>query len=140
VLHVTSNFRSCEEIVRHINLCFEAPLRAQETGYVALKSTRGAAAHGLPCVVKVKIDAPARVADIRDEEARVVAETCARLIGNITLRRGEGSRDPLRPEISPCWRRLERTSGATSGRWRKPDFRSARRQEKISSGVRKRRT
>jgi len=97
VLHVTSNFRSCEEIVRHINLCFEAPLRAQETGYVALESTRGAAAHGLPCVVKVKIDAPARVADIRDEEARVVAETCARLIGNITLRRGEGEPRPVAP-------------------------------------------
>jgi CRISPR-associated exonuclease Cas4 len=85
VLHVTSNFRSCEEIVKHINRCFEAPLQAQGTGYVALEPTRGEATHGLPGVAKVRIDTVARVADMREEEARVVAETCARLIGNLEI-------------------------------------------------------
>ncbi len=55
VLHVTSNFRSCDEIVKHINFCFEAPLQAQGTGYVALQPTRDAAAHGLPGVAKIRI-------------------------------------------------------------------------------------
>jgi CRISPR-associated exonuclease Cas4 len=73
VLHVTSNFRSCEDIVRHINFCFEAPLQAQGTGYAPLQATRGAAHHGLPGVVKVKIDTVGRVADMRDEEAKKVA-------------------------------------------------------------------
>jgi CRISPR-associated exonuclease Cas4 len=97
VLHVTSNFRSCEEIVRHINFCFEAPLQAQGTGYVALQPTRGVAAHGLPSVVKVKIDTVARVGDMREEEARIVAEACARLIGNISIGRNGGERRPLAP-------------------------------------------
>ena len=97
VLHVTSNFRSCGEIVRHINLCFEAPLQAQGTGYVALQPTRGAAEHGLPCVVKLKIDTVARVADMRDEEARLVAEACARLIGNVSIRRDDAEPRLLAP-------------------------------------------
>jgi CRISPR-associated exonuclease Cas4 len=97
VIHVASNFRSTDEILRHINRSFEAPLGAQETGYVALESTRQDAGHGLPCVTKVKVGAlpDARVDDIRDEEARVVAECCGRLIGNVTIHHGETRPRPL---------------------------------------------
>jgi CRISPR-associated exonuclease Cas4 len=91
VLRVASNFRSCGDILQHINLCFEAPLLSQETGYVALEATRHKAEHGLPCVAKVKVDVPpdSRVNEIREAEARVVAETCARLIGNVQIRRAD---------------------------------------------------
>jgi CRISPR-associated exonuclease Cas4 len=99
VLRVTSNFRSRAAILQHINKCFRAPLQAQETGYVELESTRGDAEHGLPCVAKIKIDIipQTRVDDIRDEEARIVAETCARLIGNVVLRRSESEARLLTP-------------------------------------------
>ena len=91
VLRVASNFRSCDDILQHINRCFETPLQSQETGYVALEATRQTAEHGLPCVAKVKVDVvpDSRVDDIRDEEARIVAETCARLIGNVRVRRAD---------------------------------------------------
>jgi CRISPR-associated exonuclease Cas4 len=91
VLRVASNFRSCDDILQHINRCFETPLQGQETGYVALESTRSAAEHGLPCVAKVRVEVvpDSRVDDIRDMEAAIVAETCARLIGNIRVRRAD---------------------------------------------------
>jgi CRISPR-associated exonuclease Cas4 len=94
VIRVTSNFRSCPEILTYVDLCFQTPLGAQEAGYVALEPTRGAPDHGLPCVVKMMVDVlpQTRVDNIRDEEARIVAETCACLIGNIAIRRrGEAS-------------------------------------------------
>jgi CRISPR-associated exonuclease Cas4 len=88
---VSANFRSCKEILQHINKCFAVPLGAQETGYVALEATRGKAHHGLPCVAKVKVEVvpQSRIDGIRDDEATIVAQTCARLIGNITIRRGD---------------------------------------------------
>jgi CRISPR-associated exonuclease Cas4 len=91
VLRVASNFRSCDDILQHINRCFEMPLQGQETGYVALEATRQKAEHGLPCVAKVKVDVvpESRVDDIRDAEATVVTETCARLIGNVKVRRAD---------------------------------------------------
>jgi CRISPR-associated exonuclease Cas4 len=89
VIRVSANFRSCDEIPKHINRCFEAPLGAQATGYVPLESTREKAEHGLPCVAKIKVEVipQSRGDGIRDDEATIVAETCARLIGNITIRR-----------------------------------------------------
>ena len=91
VLRVASNFRSCGDILQHINRCFETPLQGQETGYVALEATRHSADHGLPCVAKVRVDVPpdSRINEIREVEARVVAETCARLIGNVRIRRAD---------------------------------------------------
>src|SRR5262249_5338917 len=75
VVHVAANFRSCDDILRHINQCFQTPLQGQESGYVALQPTRKGAEHGLPGVVKVRVDVipQSRVDDIRDEEARIVA-------------------------------------------------------------------
>jgi CRISPR-associated exonuclease Cas4 len=91
VLRVTSNFRSCSDILQHINRCFETPLQRQETGYVPLEATRPNAEHGLPCVAKVRIYVvpESRVDDIRDVEATAVAEACARLIGNVRVRRAD---------------------------------------------------
>jgi CRISPR-associated exonuclease Cas4 len=90
VIRVTSNFRSCADILQHIDRCFQTPLGAQEAGgYVMLEPTRGEPDHGLPCVAKVKVDVlpQTHVDTIRDDEARIVAETCARLIGNLFIRR-----------------------------------------------------
>jgi CRISPR-associated exonuclease Cas4 len=94
IVRVSSNFRSCDAILQHVNRCFETPLGAQEVGYVPLEGTRGAPEHGLPCVAKIKVEVvpQSRVDGIRDDEARVIAETCARLIGNLTIRRGQASR------------------------------------------------
>jgi hypothetical protein len=90
ILHVTANFRSRTQILDHVNLCFEEKLSAQQAGYVALRSTRAAADHGSPCVAKVTIDLPPNtwLDSTRDEEARKVAEICARLIGNVEVRPG----------------------------------------------------
>jgi CRISPR-associated exonuclease Cas4 len=85
VLRVASNFRSRGPILEHINDCFRAPLGAQEAGYVELESTRDDAEHGLPSVAKIKIDIvpQSRVDDIRDEEARIVAEKARKRRRNV---------------------------------------------------------
>jgi hypothetical protein len=92
LLQVTDNFRSRGQILDHVNRCFEERLSAQEAGYVALQSTRTPAQHGFPCVTKVSVQLPpeTRVDSSRDEEARAVAEVCARLIGNVELKLNDG--------------------------------------------------
>ncbi|UWU76604.1 UvrD-helicase domain-containing protein [Bradyrhizobium huanghuaihaiense] len=99
ILRVTANFRSRGQILDHINRCFEERLSSQEAGYVPLRSTRTEAAHGLPCVAKVSVHLPpeTRVDGSRDEEARAVAEVCARLIGNVELRLNDGETRRLGP-------------------------------------------
>lgn len=99
ILRVTSNFRSRGQILRHVNRCFEERLSAQEAGYVALRATRGEAEHGFPCVAKVSIQLPpeTRVDSSRDEEASVVAEVCASLIGNVELKLNNGESRRLTP-------------------------------------------
>ena len=48
------------------------------------------AEHGLPCVVKVKVGVvPDSRATIFAKRSAIVAETCARLIGNIRVRRAD---------------------------------------------------
>jgi len=91
LVRVAANFRSSDGILHHINQCFQTPLQGQESGYVALEPTRKGAEHGMPGVVKVKVEVipQSRVDDIRDEEAKIVAATCARLIGNLKIRRAD---------------------------------------------------
>jgi CRISPR-associated exonuclease Cas4 len=88
ILRVTANFRSRPHILEHINGCFAGPLAAQQAGYVALQGTRDDADHGFPSVAKVSVDLlpNTRIDTSRDEEARVVAEICSRLIGNVELK------------------------------------------------------
>jgi CRISPR-associated exonuclease Cas4 len=99
VVRVIANFRSRTQILDHVNLCFEKRLLAQEAGYVALRSTRGAANHAFPCVAKVTIELPPNtwLDSTRDEEARKVADICARLIGNIELKLNDGTTRRLTP-------------------------------------------
>lgn len=99
LLRITANFRSRGQILDHINRCFAAPLAAQEAGYVALRSTRSPAEHGLSCVAKTTVELPPNtwLDSSRDEEARVVAEVCSRLIGNVELTLNDGRRRPLTP-------------------------------------------
>jgi CRISPR-associated exonuclease Cas4 len=91
VIQVASNFRSCADILKHVNHCFEMPLQGQTAGYVPLEATRQSADHGLPCVAKARIEVipDSYVDDIREVEAEAVAGICARLIGNIRIRRGD---------------------------------------------------
>lgn len=92
-LKITTSFRSRGDILTHINACFQDPLGRQAPGYVALSSSLDPAQHGLPCVMKATI----RVrGDARDEEAQKVADICASLIGNIEVRRADGTTSPLR--------------------------------------------
>jgi CRISPR-associated exonuclease Cas4 len=99
ILRVTANFRSRPRILEHINECFAGPLAAQQAGYVALQGTRDDADHGLPCVAKVSVDLlpNTRIDTSRDEEARVVAEICSRLIGNVELKLNDGGTRRLTP-------------------------------------------
>jgi CRISPR-associated exonuclease Cas4 len=114
ILRIARNFRSRSAILEYINLCFAVPLAAQETGYVALGGTLGAAQHGLPCVAKMTVEIPPQtwVDGIRDEEARIVAETCARLIGNVKVRGSHGELRMLAPGdialLAPAGRELWR--------------------------------
>jgi CRISPR-associated exonuclease Cas4 len=99
ILRVTANFRSRGQILDHVNRCFEEKLSSQEAGYVALRGTRPPAKGGFRCVAKVKVQLPpdTRVDSSRDEEARVVAEVCARLIGNIEVKLNDGETRRLGP-------------------------------------------
>lgn len=98
VVRVSANFRSREPILHHINQCFALHLSQQEAGYVALQGTRSASDR-LPGVAKVSVELPpdTRVASARDEEARVVAELCAKLIGNVELTLNDGKIRRLAP-------------------------------------------
>jgi CRISPR-associated exonuclease Cas4 len=100
VLQVTANFRSRPSILDHVNACF-APVFsvAGQPDYVALTATVGAPDHNGPCVGKIVVDVQpgAYAADIRDAEARAVAELCHRLLGSLRVRGADGALVPLTP-------------------------------------------
>jgi CRISPR-associated exonuclease Cas4 len=100
IVQITANFRSRPAILTHINQCFATPLSAQsQPGYVELAPTLEPPDHDLPCAAKITIDMPpdSRAAQIRDAEAEAVADLCARLIGNVTIRDEDGELAPLTP-------------------------------------------
>ncbi|RWK68286.1 UvrD-helicase domain-containing protein [Mesorhizobium sp.] len=99
ILRITTSFRSRGEILGHVNRYFSDPLGRQAPGYVPLESSLGPAEHGLPCVLKatIQIGEKSRAAFVRDEEARTVAEICARLIGNVRVRRPGGETSLIVP-------------------------------------------
>ena len=120
VIQVTANFRSREDILKHVNACFERVLSADnQPGYVPLTHTVDEADHGLPCAAKVTVDLPpdpardpqrAPSADQqRDMEAEAVAQICRRLVGSIEVTRQDGSRSALKPG-SPTRKSPSRTS------------------------------
>ncbi len=100
ILHITNSFRSQSKILEHVNRCCEASLSAAgQPGYVHLTSTREDAQQPVPCVTKktIEILPGCGINDVRDAEAREVAEVCARLIGNMEVIGEEGKRRPLMP-------------------------------------------
>jgi CRISPR-associated exonuclease Cas4 len=99
ILRVTANFRSRARILDHVNSCFTDPLSAQQAEYVALRSTRDEPDHGFPCVAKATVHLPpdTSVDSSRDEEARVVADICSRLIGNVDIQLNDGTRRRIAP-------------------------------------------
>ncbi|MEA3153019.1 MAG: CRISPR-associated exonuclease Cas4 [Betaproteobacteria bacterium] len=99
ILRITTSFRSRGEILDHVNRCFRDPLGRQAPGYVPLVSSLDPAEHGLPCVMKatIRIREKSRAALVRDEEARAVADICARLIGNVRVRRSGGETSLIVP-------------------------------------------
>ena len=100
IIQITANFRSRPAILTHINRCFAAPLSSRnQPGYVELAPTLDPPDHDLPCAAKITIDVPpeSRAAQIRDAEAEAVADLCARLIGNVTIRNEDGELAPLTP-------------------------------------------
>jgi len=99
ILRITTSFRSRGDILDHVNGCFSDPLGRQAPGYVPLVSSLGPAEHGLPCVMKatIRIGEKSRAAFVRDEEARTIADICARLIGNVRVRRSGGETSLIVP-------------------------------------------
>jgi ATP-dependent exoDNAse (exonuclease V) beta subunit len=100
IVQITANFRSRPAILTHINRCFAAPLSGRnQPGYVELAPTLDPPDHDLSCAAKITIDLPpdSRAAQIRDAEAKAVADLCARMIGNVTIRDEDGDLAPLTP-------------------------------------------
>jgi exodeoxyribonuclease-5 len=91
LLSIATNFRSCEPILHYVNECFAQPLSVAsgQPGFTPLDAFHAASTDGL-CVAALDV----KVADAqgcasseeqRDAEAEVVAEICARLIGQAPL-------------------------------------------------------
>lgn len=100
VLEVTANFRSQASILGHVNDCFDVVFgKGSQPGYVALAATIPDCSYPVPCVTRftIHIETEGRIlaAMFRDAEAERVADICARLIGNVTITRADGTRTPL---------------------------------------------
>jgi ATP-dependent exoDNAse (exonuclease V) beta subunit len=100
VLQVTANFRSRPSILDHVNRCFAPAFGVVgQPDYVALTATVGAPDHNGPCVGKITVEVQpgAYAADIRDSEARTVADLCHRLLTSLRVRGDDGALVPLTP-------------------------------------------
>ena len=100
ILDVTSNFRTIEPILTHVNNCFETALEAPgQPGYVALGATRKDPVHDLPCTARIPVELSnqPRLREIREAEADAVAKICARLVGGLDLKQADGSTRKVRP-------------------------------------------
>ncbi len=91
VLHVTANFRSEKRILAHVDRAFADRLRAQLGSYGKLESTIEDA-HSLAAV---RHSYPTKQTDnsetARQSEAKEIADLCAGLVGNVEIRRSDGS-------------------------------------------------
>jgi ATP-dependent exoDNAse (exonuclease V) beta subunit len=104
VLPISTNFRSCEPILRYVNDRFELLLSAEngQPGFTALDPFHPGRAEGL-CVAALDIavadaEGKASAERQRDGEAEAVADMCARLIGSeAILDRKTGERRTCRP-------------------------------------------
>ena len=101
IIEVTANFRSQSAIIRHVNSCFESVFaKAAQPRYVALSPTIPDCSYPVPCVTRftIQLATEGRIyAEMfREAEAEKVADICARLIGNVMIRRADKSYSPLR--------------------------------------------
>ena len=102
VLSISTNFRSCPEIMRFVNRRFERPLSAEngQPGFRALDPFRAERGAGLSVaaldIAVADDEGRATAQQRRDGEAEAVAEMCARLIG------GEPIDDPKSGGSRPC--------------------------------------
>ncbi|UCI23008.1 UvrD-helicase domain-containing protein (plasmid) [Mesorhizobium sp. B2-1-8] len=101
VLEITANFRSLKPIIEHVNACFEPVFaKPSQPRYVALAPTLFEASHPLPCVARftVEVATEGRIyAEMfRETEAERVADICATLIGNVSIKRADKTSTPLR--------------------------------------------
>lgn len=125
VIEVTANFRSQTGIIRHVNSSFEPVFaKAGQPRHVELAPTVPDGSYPVPCVTRftVQVATEGRIyaENFRDTEAEKVAEICSRLIGNVMIRRADGSFSPLRPGdialLSPGHRDLWRYERALEQR------------------------
>jgi ATP-dependent exoDNAse (exonuclease V) beta subunit len=125
VIEVTANFRSQKAIIRHVNSCFETVFgKTGQPRYVALAPTIPDGSYPIPCVTRftIQVTTEGRIyADMfREAEAEKVADICSRLIGNVMLRRVDGSFSLLQPGdialLSPGHRDLWRYERALEQR------------------------
>ena len=96
VLEVVANFRSVAPIVDFVNDHFARPLSAAagQPGFAALAATCRTMTDASPVVaLDIVVDAEKTNTELlRDEEAKRIAELCARLVGNIEVRERDGTR------------------------------------------------
>ena len=125
VIKVTANFRSQKAIIRHVNSCFETVFgKTGQPRYVALAPTIPDGSYPVPCVTRftIQVATEGRIyAEMfREAEAEKVADICSRLIGNVIIRRVDGSFSPLQPGdialLSPGHRDLWRYERALEQR------------------------
>lgn len=104
LLSIATNFRSCSPILDWVNARFEEPLgRLGQPGFTALDAFRPDPGEG-PCVAALDVPTPPSgergpgASVVRQSEAEMVAEYCARMIAGGTVSdRKTGKRRPCRP-------------------------------------------
>ena len=93
-IDIVANFRSVPGILDYVNRKFKDPLSAEgQAGYAGLSPFVIDAPHPYPPVVALDIEHPEgdklSQDEIRQAEARRVAELCSKMIGNLKVRKGE---------------------------------------------------
>lgn len=92
VLQISANFRSGERILSHVDQAFSERLAQQQGGYASLTSTVTEDPKRIQSIAKLSYQVPrdSYVGTIRDAEATAVADLCAKLVGNLWVRRSNG--------------------------------------------------
>ncbi len=93
VIQVASNFRSGKSILAHVDRIFAERLTRQLGDYVALTSTVTEEPGRLQNITRLRyhVSEGARVGQIRDFEAKAIADLCASLVGTVRVRRSDGT-------------------------------------------------
>ena len=92
VLQISANFRSGKSILEHVDRIFAKRLTKQQGGYAAPEPTVAEDPSRIQSIAKLSyhVHPDTYVNPIRDLEAKVVADLCASLVGNVWVRRSSG--------------------------------------------------